>query len=61
MNNFNDIYVNNIISQKILSTHNNTFYFDVINGLSKRNKKIPYKYLYDKNGVRLFNEICQQE
>ena len=61
MNNFDDIYANNVSSQKILSTHYNSFYFDVLNGLSKKNKKIPYKYLYDKNGVRLFNEICRQK
>ena len=53
MNNFDDIYANNVSSQKILSTHYNSFYFDVLNGLSKKNKKIPYKYLYDKNGEKL--------
>ena len=57
MNNFDDIYANNVSSQKIPSTHYNSFYFDALNGLSKKNKKIPYKYLYDKNGVRLFNDI----
>ena len=39
VNTFDDIYANNVSSQKILSTHYNSFYFDVLNGLSKKNKK----------------------
>ena len=39
MNNFDDIYANNVSSQKIHSTHYNSFYFDVLNGLSKKKQK----------------------
>lgn len=34
------------------------FLFDVVQGLLDRPKNIPCKYLYDKNGSELFEEIC---
>ena len=35
------------------------FAFDVIRGLSAREKKLPPKYFYDAAGSRLFQEICR--
>ena len=35
------------------------FIDDVIEGLSKKNKTLPCKYLYDEAGSNLFEEICE--
>ena len=35
------------------------FLADVIGGLSKREKSLPCKYLYDEEGSRLFDQICE--
>ncbi|EEF59699.1 L-histidine N(alpha)-methyltransferase [Pedosphaera parvula] len=32
---------------------------DVLNGLARRQKSVPCKYLYDEEGARLFEEICE--
>lgn len=37
---------------------NKRFLYDVIEGLSQKNKAIPSKYLYDTQGARLFEKIC---
>ncbi|MAY74560.1 MAG: L-histidine N(alpha)-methyltransferase [Phycisphaerae bacterium] len=40
-------------------TDHDTFLEDVLNGLSLDQKAIPPKYLYDDEGSRLFDEICE--
>ena len=37
------------------------FAADVLDGLSARPKTLPCKYLYDRRGSRLFEEICELE
>jgi uncharacterized SAM-dependent methyltransferase len=37
------------------------FLTEVIAGLSRPQKKLPCKFLYDEEGSRLFNEICELE
>lgn len=37
------------------------FLSETIAGLSRRQKSLPCKFLYDEEGSRLFNEICQLE
>src|SRR3954453_20700447 len=37
------------------------FRHDVLDGLSRRAKSIPCKYLYDEQGARLFEAICDLE
>lgn len=37
------------------------FLWDVLNGLSQRQKELPCKYLYDARGSELFEEICATE
>src|SRR4051812_15332952 len=37
------------------------FLSEVIAGLSRPNKSLPCKFLYDEEGSRLFNEICELE
>ncbi len=34
---------------------------DVLAGLAQRNKSVPCKYLYDEEGARLFERICELE
>lgn len=36
----------------------NTFFNDVVSGLSRPNKSLPCKYFYDERGSQLFDEIC---
>ena len=36
----------------------NTFFSDVVDGLSRPNKSLPCKYFYDERGSQLFDEIC---
>lgn len=38
-----------------------SFYDEVIKGLSKTPKQIPSKFFYDSQGSELFNQICQLE
>ncbi|HTL48659.1 MAG TPA: L-histidine N(alpha)-methyltransferase [Verrucomicrobiae bacterium] len=38
-----------------------TFLHDVLDGLQRREKKIPCKYFYDERGSRLFDAICRTE
>jgi dimethylhistidine N-methyltransferase len=40
---------------------NADFYRAVVHGLSLPNKSLPCKYLYDKRGSRLFDQICETE
>lgn len=42
-----------------LTARNKTFRRDVMRGLRSRPKSIPCKYLYDRRGSELFEEICQ--
>jgi dimethylhistidine N-methyltransferase len=37
------------------------FLSEVISGLSQAQKSLPCKFLYDKRGSRLFNQICELE
>src|SRR3954468_15256441 len=37
------------------------FLFEAIEGLSRPQKTLPCKFLYDEEGSRLFNEICELE
>lgn len=37
------------------------FLSEVVAGLSRRQKMLPCKFLYDEEGSRLFNEICELE
>src|SRR3954468_21473183 len=37
------------------------FLFEAIEGLSCPQKTLPCKFLYDEEGSRLFNEICELE
>jgi len=37
------------------------FFTEVVAGLSRPQKTLPCKYLYDEEGSRLFNEICELE
>src|SRR5580698_2786565 len=37
------------------------FLSEAIAGLSRRQKTLPCKFLYDEQGSRLFNEICELE
>lgn len=37
------------------------FLSEAVAGLSQRQKKLPCKFLYDEDGSRLFNEICELE
>src|SRR5580698_5808526 len=37
------------------------FLSEAIAGLSRRQKTLPCKFLYDEEGSRLFNEICELE
>ena len=41
-----------------LSTERGVFRRDVLDGLSRKEKSLPCKYLYDKRGSELFDEIC---
>lgn len=34
-------------------------YFDLINGLSGKQKQLPSKYFYDEKGSKLFEQICE--
>jgi dimethylhistidine N-methyltransferase len=36
-----------------------TFYRDVVTGLSQRPRSLPCKYFYDERGSQLFDEICE--
>jgi dimethylhistidine N-methyltransferase len=36
-----------------------TFYQDVVEGLSRRPRSLPCKYFYDDRGSQLFDEICK--
>ncbi|GCE51159.1 dimethylhistidine N-methyltransferase [Thermosporothrix hazakensis] len=38
-----------------------TFREEVLQGLQKSPKELPSKYLYDEEGSRLFEQICEQE
>lgn len=35
------------------------FFSEVVDGLSQAQKTLPCKFLYDEEGSRLFNEICE--
>lgn len=37
------------------------FFSEVVGGLSQAQKTLPCKFLYDEEGSRLFNEICELE
>ncbi|QDS96313.1 Histidine-specific methyltransferase EgtD [Roseimaritima multifibrata] len=37
------------------------FRLDVLSGLSKKNKSLPCKYLYDERGSQLFDRICETD
>ena len=37
------------------------FFSETVAGLSKPQKMLPFKYLYDEEGSRLFNDICELE
>lgn len=37
------------------------FLFEVVAGLSRPQKTLPCKFLYDEDGSRIFNEICELE
>src|SRR3954468_14191736 len=37
------------------------FLFEAIEGLSRPQKMLPCKFLYDEEGSKLFNEICELE
>jgi dimethylhistidine N-methyltransferase len=39
----------------------NGFLSEAVAGLSRPQKKLPCKFLYDEDGSRLFNEICELE
>ena len=41
------------------SAERSVFRRDVIDGLSRSNKSLPCKYLYDKRGSELFDRICE--
>lgn len=40
-------------------SESDTFFADVVGGLSLKQKSIPSKYLYDQRGSQLFDEICE--
>lgn len=42
-------------------TNHESFAVEVQSGLSKKEKTIPSKFLYDKKGSELFDEICELE
>jgi L-histidine N-alpha-methyltransferase len=37
------------------------FLSEAVAGLSRRQKMLPCKFLYDEDGATLFNEICELE
>src|SRR5215469_6034560 len=37
------------------------FFFEAVAGLSRLQKTLPFKFLYDEQGSKLFNEICELE
>jgi len=51
-----------LLSPSIEQQHlDGDFLSEVVAGLSQRQKTLPCKFLYDEEGSRLFNEICELE
>ena len=61
MNNFDRSYVDFTSRSKISLKQPSSFRSEILKGLSLKNKKIPCKYLYDENGIKIFNEISKLE
>jgi len=47
-------------SPELAQAYPEPFATDVVEGLSRRPKKIPFQYFYDDTGARLFTRICVQ-
>jgi len=61
MNNFDYSYVDFTSHSKISLKQPSSFRSEILKGLSLKNKKIPCKYLYDENGIKIFSEISKLE
>ena len=48
-----------IASFSDFSPQKDTFFVDLISGLSRTDKSLPCKYFYDEKGSQLFNQICE--
>jgi len=46
---------------ELMNTKNETMLKEVLHGLSQYPKTLPFKYLYDKKGSELFEQICRLE
>ncbi|WP_020405710.1 L-histidine N(alpha)-methyltransferase [Hahella ganghwensis] len=53
--------MNEIMLPVEIGAQEQTFYQDVVEGLSETPKRIPSKYFYDQKGSELFEQICDLE